>query len=239
MPTSIYHPGFGETLRYRVDRVSDDPDTQVAQVIGVMADYVRADSHSPEIQADVRSIRLTGASGGQDPIQDTFDWVKSRMQFVRDEDTAAPIEQSWSGTPQAVEITGEPVVEVLIRPRDMAVAKRAQGDCDDYVQYGFCLLRAQGIPVNFCTVAADLRQPDVYSHVYGACYPGGVRVPVDFSHGPYPGWEYVDPARPQRKWKEWAVDYTPMGRSRLLPLLVAGGIGVAIWSAVVKRRTNR
>ena len=28
---ALYHPAFGEVLRYRVDRVSDDPETQTAR----------------------------------------------------------------------------------------------------------------------------------------------------------------------------------------------------------------
>ena len=204
---SIYHPGFGETLHYRADVVSDDPDTQVAQTIGMMSRLVREDTGTPEIQADARAIR-TGGSG--DLVADTFQWVRSRMSFVRDESTAYPLQQ----------YTSNPIVEVLIRPRDMSVARRAQGDCDDFTDYGAALLRANGVKVNLVTVA---QYDHTFSHVYVAAYPGGKRLPVDFSHGPQPGWEYENPSR----FKEWELDVptgSGLGGLAVLAALIAAGI---------------
>ena len=108
----LYHPQLGE-CSYSLQAVSDDPDTQVSQVIGMMNDYVVGDSGRDVIAADCSACRQTG-----DPILDTWAYLSryggSRgMQFQRDEITAAPIENSlpmW-----------QPVVEALIRPADLAI----------------------------------------------------------------------------------------------------------------------
>lgn len=171
--------------------VPDDPDAQVSQVIGMMRRYVNEDYNTPEIHRAVLSSRLTG-----DPLYDTFRSVKQRMQFVSDETTVQPVQAE----------TQLPVVEALMRPRDMARLKHQRGDCDDYVMYGAALLSAQQVPVSFVTVAADPQAPDTWSHVYLAAYPdqgpyAGQRVPLDISHGPYVGWETVN----VYKRAEWPV----------------------------------
>ena len=196
-----------------MDRVSDDPETQTAQVIGKMARLVRDDTADPDVQADAQAA--ADSLAGRDPLEAVFHWVKSRMTFVRDEQTAAPLQPLYV----------EDIVEVLVRPRDMVDAKRAQGDCDDYVMYGAALLRALGVPVNFVTVAADPANPDAYSHVYLAAYPKGEgRVPLDISHGPGPGWE-----TPQvYKRKEWLIDGAYHGI-----VANAAGIGALILAGLI------
>jgi transglutaminase-like putative cysteine protease len=99
------------------------------------------------------------------------------MSFVEDSDIAAPID-----------IGGADAVEVLVRPRDLSRGNDI-GDCDDYTGWTAALLEANGIPCTFCTVAADARDPARYSHIYVVAYLNGVRVPMDCSHGQYPGWE--------------------------------------------------
>ena len=216
----LFHPAFGETLSYRLDRVVDDPDEQVAQVVQMMARLVREDTPDPRVQADAAQAAQSVA--GCDPIEGVFQWVRSRMQFVQDEQTAAPIQPLYK----------EDIVEVLVRPRDMVDAKRAQGDCDDYVMYGAALLRALGVPVNFVTVAADPAGPAQYTHVYLAAYPRGRgRVPMDISHGPAPGW---DAPNVFGKRKEWLVDGPYHG-----PVAAVIGLGLmALSMAIVAGKVN-
>jgi hypothetical protein len=217
---SLYHPAFGQTLSYRLDRVSDDPDTQVAQVTGMMANLVRLDAHDPYVLADAQAA-LSDPEAHGDPLEAAFRWVKARMTFVRDEETAEPIQA-------AMPVSAGEIVEVLIRPRDMSDALRGQhgqGDCDDFTIYGAALLRALGIPVNFVTIAADKRDPSVYSHVYLAAYPAGRgRVAMDLSHGPRVGWE--SPVAYRRR--EWLIDGPYHG-----PIAGAAWLGVMALAAAV------
>jgi hypothetical protein len=138
------------------------------------------------------------------------------MTFIRDEALGSPIQQ---------QMPDDAVVEVLIRPRDMHTWM--QGDCDDYVTYGAALLIALGVPVSFCTVAADARVPEQYTHVYLVAYPAGVRTPLDLSHGQHIGWEVPNAYRKQ----EWPVTGAAGFGSGLLEV---AGMALGIWLAARK-----
>lgn len=199
----IHHPGFGGSVRYSPTVLSEDPDEQVSQTVALMWQYAVEDSTAPSIQEEAR--QALAAYPGATPEEAVWYWVKSRMGFVPDEATAAPLGLDT------------PVVEVLIRPVDMAAmcngsGCRRAGDCDDFSMYGAALLMALGRQVSFVTVAADPSAPDRFSHVYLASYVDGHRVPLDISHGPYPGWETPNYTRR----KEWGDN------AGLFMLLAAG-----------------
>jgi hypothetical protein len=206
---SLTHPSMGP-VNYRLDMVSDEPDAQVAEVIGLMRTYALADAQAPVIQETLRQIIL--ADG--DPITGIFRHVQGRMAFVSDEETAAPLQPACD----------HPIVEVLVRPVDIATPQGVQhGDCDDYTMYGAALLLAARIPCSFVTVAADPNAPDIFSHVYLAAYPttgpyAGQRVPLDLSHGPRVGWETEHQYRRQ----EWPV--TPVTVTATLLLAVGAAL---------------
>ena len=194
-PGILIHPQLGP-CQYQLTQVSDDPDTQVEQVVAMMNAYAGADSKSPVIAADAAAARQTG-----EPIADTWQYLARRgglrgMKFQRDETLGAPVEQildKW-----------EPVVETLIRPADQALLSQPIGDCDDFAMYGAAHLMSRNVPCSFVTVAADSQEPGMYSHVYLVAYPrsgvyAGLRVPLDLSHGHYLGWEYANPYR-LREW---------------------------------------
>jgi hypothetical protein len=210
---TAYHPELGALVTYEAFPLSEDPDTQVAQTIHRMARHVREDARSAPILNEAAQLQ---ASGSGDPISDTFWWVKNRVGFRQDEQLAAPV---WRGDGDPVD--GGTVVEVLIRPRDLAQMDRPREDCDGFASYGPALLRAQGVPCKFVTVAADRRDPSRYSHVYAACTDPntGQRVSWDASHGPYPGWECLS-AGPVWRIKEWAIDGPEWGEI----LLIAAGL---------------
>lgn len=167
-----------------------------------MQRLVAEDAASPGVQRDALE-----AIGGVDPnslssrekVERVFAYVKSRVSFT-DDGVLAGSGGFNEANPSA------PVVEVLIRPKDMAAmcenggCKRV-GDCDDFSMYTAALLAALGIPSSFVTVAADQAEPDRFSHVYVAAYPDGERVPMDTSHGPHAGWETDNVTRIQ----EWPV----------------------------------
>ncbi len=207
----IEHPSWGAT-RYETTTVPDDPDEQVAEVIGLMRGYVEADYRSEPVAAQAREAMRRG--NGTDPVQAVWHRVKGQLRFVRDEVSALPMQPYHN----------LPIVEVLVRPVDMAAlcgdgSCRRTGDCDDYAMYAAALLMNLGIPVSFITLAADAADPSRYSHVYLAAYPegrGGQRVAVDVSHGPYAGWEAPDRYGKKREW--------PVGDGGWMPWLVGGGL---------------
>ena len=114
--------------------------------------------------------------------------TKQNIKFQRDEVTGEGI----AGLPS------DEVIETIIRPMDMATeidaGGGAVGDCDDFSMYVAACLKSLGIPCSFATIAADARDPEQFSHVYVVAYPMTVRgmrmrLPLDASHGEYPGWE--------------------------------------------------
>ena len=213
------HPGFGGPIRYEVTELPDDADGQVQQTIQLMGKYAREDATSPEVQRDAAS--LLRLYPNTDPESAVFQWVKGRVGFVPDNITTASLQSQ----------TNIPIVEALIRPRDLSVmcggggnCSRA-GDCDDFSMYGASLLIALGKDVRFVTVAANPSQPDAFSHVYLVVYrENGERMPLDLSHGPYPGWEVEGVYRRE----EWGVD------GGLGKILVAAGVLIGaryLWQA--------
>lgn len=211
----MWHPTLG-TVRYSVSGMSHDPDQQVQQTLGLMGARVAEDSSDPQFVSRVRhafdvkmypGMRGTGAGRGVIPwSEDEIDlcnqvWAhtKSGIRFQRDEVTGDGV----GGYPQ------DEVVETIIRPREMANfmdAGTAVGDCDDFSMYVAACLKALGIPCAFATTAADARDPGQFSHVYVVAYPRSgngmrMRMPIDASHGEYPGWETPGLGR----YQEWPV----------------------------------
>ena len=211
-PAPLNHPALGP-VQYSVQQVSDNPDRQVAQTIAMMRRYAIEDAKSAEIHEDVYRAWQEG-----EPIGDTWGYIKGRLQFVRDEITAEPLQPYYNA----------PIVETLVRPKDMAVLPVPQGDCDCYSMYGAAHLLARGVPCSYVTVAADGNDPTAFSHVYLVAYPvngpyTGQRVPMDLSHGPHPGWEV---ANRYGKRKEWPIDHSNVW--------IAAGLSLAASLALAK-----
>lgn len=218
MQTTVLHPSFGEILRVGTDYVRGDPDGQVADTIALMRRYVVEDAGTPQVRRDALE-----AVGSQDPshipqreiLERVFRYVKGKIQFAGDELLSA-------GT--GLDDQGPPVVEVLIRPRDMAQlctssGCQRMGDCDDFSMYTAALLTSLGIKTAFVTVAADRAQPNMFSHVYVVAYTNdGERIPLDTSHGPSLGWETPNRTRIQ----EW-----PIGGLQGDGLAIAAGVAIA------------
>jgi hypothetical protein len=214
------HPALGPVL-YEVTEVSDNPDIQVEQVIGMMKRYASSDAHSKLFERDVE---LCAAGGGLDPITDVWTYLNRHsgtrgMKFVSDEHTGS----AFNEVPQ---FKWRPLVEALIRPVDEAWLPNPQGDCDDFSMYGAAHLLARGVPCSYATVAADEVDPSLYSHVYLVAYPkegsyAGQRVPLDLSHGHFPGWETESRFG---KFREWPVtggmNYLGVGLLVALSILI-------------------
>ena len=182
------HPVFGP-VGFRGEELGWDADQQVVRTLGIMGQRVREDASDPGFCSWAQYV--VGAAPGQlsdmDVVEAAYSHVKGALKFQRDEVTGAGV----GGYPT------EEVVEVLIRPREMAKFVQqgvGMGDCDDFTMYLAGILTCYGIPCEFCTVAADSRAPSNFSHVYLVAFPRndqGVRgrIALDASHGEYPGWE--------------------------------------------------
>jgi len=211
-------------LNWQAQVVGDDPDQQVSDTIRLMSRYSYEDAGSPEVKAALAEAEALA----EDPVEGIFWFVKRLIRFQRDEVTALPLASSLA----RYGLEGFPVVEVLIRPRDILTWRNDTGqpqvgDCDDYAMLTASMLRARGIPASFVTVAADPSVPDQFSHVYVAAYPGGKRVALDTSHGAYPGWE-VEAGRRE----EWPIDAGLQG------IALVGLIVLALVAAWARRRVS-
>lgn len=231
---SLYHPILQDQVRYSSVVVPDEPDEQVRTTIGLMCQYANEDAQCPGIQNEAR--RIWGACGGDEREMVWAVWklVRGKIQFLRDEQTSQAIEAFTSRTYEGMD---KPIIEVLVRPRDIDTLKpgRRIGDCDDYSMYGAALLLALGIPCAFVTIAGDPRSPGQFTHVYVAAYPkrsegdpgaGRVRVAVDASHGPKCGWEATE-VRPGARVREWPLNNPFSGD--IGGVVLAGLIAAALW----------
>jgi hypothetical protein len=215
-----FHPDFGQLVSYQFEPMPEDADGQVRFAIHRAIKLVLQENSSPIIQRDAaRALDL----GGGDPIAGVWGLIKPRMRFRQDTDIANDL--------QAHDPYGKrDLVETFISPVNQAklIELRGSGveDCDGFTMYGASLLTALGVPVTMCAVSAE--QPGVYSHVYLVAYWNAMRIPLDLSHGPYPGWECPNMGR----LREWPVTADTIRPSVFWPLLIAGATaGYLAWRA--------
>ena len=214
---TAYHPDFGVKVAYQFDRMPDDPDAQVRQSIAKAVGFIRQDAQSIPIQQDAARAAQSG-----DPIGGVWKLIKPSIKFKQDTDTAKDLDLSAA---EKKKWPAEDLVEVFIRPVDqsMLIGLRGVGveDCDGFTMYGACLLTALGIPCALVTVAADSERPREFSHIYVAAYWNGMRIPLDFSHGEYPGWEC--PSTRKREWPVWETT-VEKATLALTPIAIAGAL---------------
>jgi hypothetical protein len=239
---TAYHPDFGARVAFALERMPDDPDGQVRQAVARAICLIRQDATSETIDQlmpdgtkqtianPIKDDALRAAQGG-DPISGVWKAIKPFIKFKQDADIAKDLQidpQRKEELEREFGKLGADTVEVFIRPADQSLLIALKGlgveDCDGFTMYGACLLTALGIPCSLVTVAAERENPRTFSHIYVAAYPygrKGQRIPLDFSHGPYPGWEC-----PSARLKEWPVDETPIENAviALAPVAVAGAI---------------
>jgi transglutaminase-like putative cysteine protease len=183
-------PDITNAQNYTLTYLPDDPYAQVAAMTGRMSDAVSAARIPIEQEAFSVLNQDAAVHGDVNPIRAVWNYVREKMRFVSDDVPGMQLEQVLG--------LSTPVVESLVRPEYMH--QYGSGDCDDYVTYGAALLNALGVPVKFCTVAADANEPNVYSHVYLVAYYDGQRIPLDLSHGQHVGWEKEDGVYMRQEW---------------------------------------
>lgn len=189
--SEVMHATLGPG-RMRAIELGNMPDEQVANTISVMSKRAAEDARNPEFQAHAAGV--FGGAPTSEVLKRAFDHVRGAIQFHRDDVVGAGLGDAMP----------DDLVEFIIRPVDMARYVDqgvAIGDCDDFSMYLAALLKTQGVDCKFCTVAADAGAPDQFSHVYVVAYVDGERVPMDASHGQYPGWEVPNRFEKRTEWK--------------------------------------
>jgi hypothetical protein len=216
-------PSGSAPLKYSIEQIPEEPDAQVAATIARMCQYVTQDYVHPIVQAAAQtalSFQLdpTHSYHIPPPLACIHSFVRSRLVFKRDEETAQPFAPLLKQPGQGAK--DDYFVECLTRPVDVLwqyaqTGQPVAGDCDDFSMLCAALLMALGIDCCFATVGADASDPNVFSHVYVVAYWRGARYPIDCSHGPHAGWEAPNK---YGKFAEWPI----YDRSTW------GGLGVAL-----------
>jgi hypothetical protein len=164
---------------------SSDPDTATAQTIAIMCGHVRKASSDEVVKqtAGRAAQQFAGLAGtdGQDAYSlatAAFWWCKVFVKFVHHE---LIIRQHLG---EAGHLQG------LISPEILVRMQQPEGDCAIFTECVCAFLRVFGIPYEIITVAVNPQEPETFSHVYlYAVLPDGTRMPIDASHGDYPGWQ--------------------------------------------------
>ena len=121
--------------------------------------------------------RFAAITGG-DEIQCAWWYAKTLLKFVHHQELL----RDWLYTLDDLQL--------LISPEAVLKMEKPKGDCAVYTTLVQALLAYRGIGYETVTVAVNASVPDLYTHVYAqAVRPDGSRVPLDASHGQYPGWE--------------------------------------------------
>lgn len=158
-----------------------------AQTVRKMCEHIRNAQSDPLVLGIARS-----AIAHPDPLSSLYWWVKHAVKFRQDD-------------PMILELTGErDHYELLISPPVLLRMKRPQGDCDDFTMLLAALLTAAGCETRIVTIECDRTRPNEYSHVYLEVWDGSRWLPLDASHGKFPGWEV--PAYDIARKTSWSMD---------------------------------
>jgi hypothetical protein len=167
-----------------------DPDQATAETVRLMCEHIARAAEDPEVQRvameAVRRFRggPTELASGQDPTapinvaKSAWWYAKHRLKFEHHEKM---IRVMFGESGQ---------LQLLISPEILVRLSRPKGDCAIYVLLVCAILKCWGVPYEIVTAACDPSEPGIFSHVF--CYavlPDGTRLPLDASHGKYPGWQ--------------------------------------------------
>lgn len=174
---------------YRVS-ASSDPDTATAQTILIMSGHVRAAAGDALVRDTARGAfsQFGGLSGydlARSPeltaraiAEAAFWWCKVYVRFVHHEFIIR----------QRLGESGH--LQGLISPEVLVRMDSPEGDCAIFSECVAAFLAVHGVAFEFLTVAVNPNEPEIFSHVYlYAVLPDGSRLPLDASHGQYPGWQ--------------------------------------------------
>lgn len=185
---------------------SPDPDTATAQTVELMCEQIARAVRDPVVQAaakDALQFRggplYKGEPGEHRAIAaSVWWWCYTQLRFVHHEPMIRAL------------FNEQDQLQLLISPDVLLRTKKPAGDCAVYTSLVCALLKANGIPFEIVTVACEPSQPSIFTHVYARAVlsADGTRLPLDASHGKYPGWE-VPRAHALRK-QVWNEDGRPV-----------------------------
>lgn len=189
MSPAIMSPEFlSRARRFQADTTNTDRATQ--QTVSEMCDQIHVAARDPIVQR--RAVEVcrrfkggplyTGVAG--DPLEDPRRtacsvWMAAKLgiRFVHHEEL---IRRLFNEQGQ---------LQLLIDPRLMVRSPEfCEGDCANFSELICALLEARGVQWELVVAACDPDQPGVYSHIYPRAILGDQRLPLDASHGDYPGW---------------------------------------------------
>ena len=196
-PASTAIAKTGTILKEKIP-AAPDTDTSTRQTIAKMCEYIAAGVSDPVCQWWAAQARERWKPPGADASQLCWGvwWlVKHAIKFAKDEPRLFQI-----GEPEALDLLIAPAVLV----RDPAPKE----DCDGFTMLVCCLLKILGIPSVIVTVAADPSDSERWSHVFPMAQLGGANLPMDCSHGKFPGW--MVPREHITRWQAWDLNGNPV-----------------------------
>ena len=175
-----------------------DLETATAQTVAKMCEYIDAGSRDPVVRAWATQAANMYGGAAQDPAAlcwAVFWLVKHAVKYAHDE-------------PRLFRL-GEPgALDLLIAPAVLVRMRKPKEDCDGFTMLICAMLRALLVESYIVTVAADPADPSRWSHVFVlAKLPDGTSVPLDCSHGAFPGW--MVPAEHIFRWQAWQLNGRP------------------------------
>jgi hypothetical protein len=198
----------GGLLKERIP-TPDGTDGLTRTTIGKMAEYIRAGAQDPEVKRWAGNAVRTFAGGPMAPdaacAWSVFWYVKHRLTFAQDE-------------PRLFQTGDAQALDMLIAPAVLVRMANPKEDCDGFTMLVCAMLEAlreAGADVEplIVTVAADPSDPTRWSHVFAlARLASGEVIPLDASHGRYPGW--MVPKEHTSRWQSWGLDGQPANVAR-------------------------
>jgi transglutaminase-like putative cysteine protease len=147
------------------------------RTIEKMCEHIRAAVADPLVKQVAVDCKNIAERQGCDPLMTIWYWVKSHVTFTPDEELTRRLlneADHW---------------ELLISPPVLLRMPRMEGDCDDFTMLICALAQCLGIPCRIVTIACDRKRPGEYSHVFPIAAGANRWIPLDASHGSYPGWK--------------------------------------------------
>ena len=125
-------------------------------------------------------------------------WVKHALKFVHHK----KLFKLWhAGDGQELQL--------LISPDTLLHMEKPRGDCAVFTTLICAMLDSLAVPWDIVTLATERESPEIFSHVYPRALLGnGICIPLDASHGKYPGWEV--PKRRQFSRQVWNRNGEPI-----------------------------
>jgi hypothetical protein len=197
-PTSLVPASSDRTLVKEKIPAPPDSDSATQLTVQKMCEYIDAGAADDVCRWWALQAYQKFARGSQDPKQLCWGvwWlVKHSVRFAKDEPRLFQV-----GEPEALDL--------LIAPAVLVRDPQPKEDCDGFTMLVCCLLKILGIPSLIVTVAADPDNPERWSHVFPMAQFGGINLPLDASHGKFPGW--MVPREHIYRWQAWDLKGNPV-----------------------------